>query len=583
MNRKIVASSPLALLLAACGAQISSSTALESAVSTSTFNVSDALGLGTSASSAEVRTSSDRAAGSSALAQAPSSFPGTGGPGGAFVYRVRAQPGGPTVFNTVFDTITDETGSLTANCVNGVIDVYDLVIDPGAVLQLRGPNPCMIRVLHDVQINGEIVLRGGKAPGVTTYSTSQAQAGGVGNAGGGRGGTGSPLSTQSDARGESGYGPFGAPNGGGGGGESSVSLALRRPGGGGGGSFAVDAPRRVSAGALNLACPEQFIIGLDAENGSNGQGGAMGAVQPGTPFGGIRGPRPFKNLNPTDPVLAALDDDVIPGAGGSIAPTAALFHIDDFWGVMRIGTHVVRGELLRPSAGAGGGAGGDVVASTSFPTNPFNPALDKCGAGGGGGGGSLIIFCLGTIRFGPNGRIDATGGAGAGGENTNGTDRVGGGSGGGSGGHVVLQAGGDIDFTACVPGSPLTNYRTGAGIFARGGQGGEGAQGIGGTNPPSLETAPQHDMLPPNSYPSASAPCAVLSSAQGGPNNVGTIVCAGGDGGPGVIQLHVNDLTRIKVPAGSTRLSELIQPNPIGSTPLNADVPVIWNRLVPLF
>jgi len=57
-----------------------------------------------------------------------------------------------------------------------------------------------------------------------------------------------------------------------------------------------------------------------------------------------------------------------------------------------------------------------------------------------------------------------------------------------------------------------------------------------------------------------------------------------------VIQLHVHDLARIKPPTksnpcggGPTRMSNTIQPNPIGSTPLDVDSPTSWNRLVPLF
>ena len=49
----------------------------------------------------------------------------------------------------------------------------------------------------------------------------------------------------------------------------------------------------------------------------------------------------------------------------------------------------------------------------------------------GGGGGSLTILCLGDVIIGPAGRIKANGGHGSGGENTAGTNRIGGGSGGG--------------------------------------------------------------------------------------------------------------------------------------------------------
>lgn len=510
-------------------------------------------------------------------------FGGTGGPGGAFVYRVRALAGGAsTLFNTSFQSIVNEDSSLSEPCVNGQIDVKDFIVDLGGVFEIRGPNPCVIRASGKVDINGRILLRGASSRGVVSYSAANlAESGATGNAGGGGGGTGSPLATQSDAKGENGFGAFEVINGGGGGGESSVSTALNRPGGGGGGSFAVDVPR-LNGTALKMECPEEIIIGLNAENGANGEG-TNGALHPGVqPAGGARGARPFINSNPIDPVLAALDDDN-PAAGLNPPPTQALFHIDDFWGSMIVGSTIIKGELAAPWAGAGGGAGGDVVVSSTFPTTPFNPTLDKKGAGGGGGAGALTILCLGTIKFGAGGRIDANGGSGGGGENTANFNRIGAGSGGGSGGHVILQAGGDIDFTACTAGVATNNYAystsplAGAGIFARGGEGGEGANGAGGANPPAIENQPNFDMLPPNSY--GGGPCAVTGNA------VGVIPGCGGDGGPGVIQLHVSDLSKIKAPASTSanKLSNLIRPNPIGSTPLNADTPASWRQLLPIF
>jgi len=502
-------------------------------------------------------------------------FGGTGGPGGAFIYRVRAQSSGTTVFLTTFQSILNEDASLSQPCVNGQIDVKDFIVDANAVFEIRGPNACVIRASGRVDINGRIFLRGANSRGVISYSSANLpENGATGNAGGGRGGTGSPLATQSDPKGENGFGAFSLVNGGGGGGESSVSTASGRSAGGGGGSFAVDQPRFLTATTQNLVCPEQSIIGLDAENGSDGQLAIPGALGGNPSRGGNKGPRPFTNNNPLDPLLAALDDDT--SASGN-APTSALFHIDDFWGSMLIGSTIVRGELAKPWAGAGGGAGGDVVASTTFPTTPFNPIVDKKGAGGGGGAGSLTILCLGTIKFGVQGRIDANGGTGGGGENTSGTNRIAGGSGGGSGGHVILQAGNEIDFLACVtPGVIGENYRTGPGIYARGGEGGEGANGIGGTNPPSNENSPSTDQLPPNHY-GAGAVCAFPGNA------VGTVVGCGGDGGPGVIQLHVSALNKIRIPPATAKLSQIIRPNPIGSTVLNTDNPLLWRQLLPIF
>lgn len=521
-------------------------------------------------------------------------FGGTGGPGGAFVWRVRAIANGTTIFNTSFQSITNEDQSLTAPCINGQVDVKDFLVDSGAILEVRGPNPMVVRASGRVVINGKVLIRGNNSRGVTSYSAANLPEGGAsGNAGGGRGGTGSLLTAQSDPKGENGYGFLNSLNGGGTGGDSSfgqLSAESLRPGGGGGGSLAIDVPRTTNAASttLNQACPEQSIIGLDAEDGSDGSPlPAQSAVVPGSrPRGGPKGPRPFLDLNPTDPTIAALDDDV-----GS--PFQALFHLNDFWGSMLVGSTIIRGELGTPWGGAGGGGGGDVITSTTFPATPYNPINDKKGAGGGGGGGSFTILCLGDIIFGSAGRIDATGGLGGGGENTSGINRIGGGSGGGSGGHVILQAGGNIDFSACLAGGFANNYTTGAGIFARGGEGGEGSGGVGGANPPAVENAPQFDMLPPNHYPNTTAPCGVTTVANMPPaNTTGTIICAGGDGGPGLIQLHVSDPAKIIRPTTlpttgnfgvGNRLSNILRPNPVGSTPLNSDTPSSWKRLLPIF
>jgi hypothetical protein len=98
-----------------------------------------------------------------------------------------------------------------------------------------------------------------------------------------------------------------------------------------------------------------------------------------------------------------------------------------------------------------------------------------------------------------SGRVTANGGNGATGENTNGNDRVGGGGGGGSGGHVILATSSLID----MGGSDILNP-----VVARGG---EGALGQGFT--------------------------------AGGIN-------AGGQGGPGVIQFHVDDPDTNLIPPG---------------------------------
>lgn len=526
-------------------------------------------------------------------------FGGTGGSGGAFVWRVRQVTNGTTVFNTSFQSITNEDSTISQPCVDGQVDVKDFIVDAGAVLEVRGPKPMVVRASGRVEINGKILLRGSNSRGVQSYSSANLpEAGGSGTAGGGRGGTGSLLTNQSDPKGENGLGAFGLLNGGGAGGDSAFGTAgaeNMRPGGGGGGSFAIDV-QRVSNAAVttrNTACAEQFIIGLDAEDGADGAAfpGAQSAVTPGSrPKGGVKGPRPFQDLNPTDAAILALD-----AADDTGSPFQPLFNLNDFWGSMLAGSTIIRGELGTPWAGAGGGGGGDIIQSATFPATPFNPVNDKKGAGGGGGGGSFTLLCLGDIKFGAAGRIEANGGLGGGGENTSGVNRVGGGSGGGSGGHIILQAGGVIDFSACVAGNYSNNFSSGAAILARGGEGGEGANGVGGANPPATENGPQFDQLPTNSYPNTSAPCGVGTVANMPPaNTVGTQLCTGGDGGPGVIQLHVSDPSKIIKPTtapttgnwGATNvnaLSRIIQPNPVGTTVLNRDTPASWKRLLPIF
>jgi hypothetical protein len=497
-------------------------------------------------------------------------FGGTGGPGGDFDWTIEPVSGnGSVILNTTFAIITNADQTATQTVINGEVDVRNLHVRPGAILEIKGPRPCVIRASGDVRIEGKILIKGSNNRGVVTFNTTNIpESGAAGNGGGGRGGTGNILTTQSTPAGEAGYGAFDAPNGGGGGGETgfnpSASIALRRGAGGGGGSLGPPV-------VLNLAtnvnqCPDQTIIGLDSEDGSPGDVSASGAISgPGQrPRGGLKGPRPF------------ADADAI----------------NDFWGIMRLGPTVVRGELGQPWAGAGGGGGGNCVQSSSFPNTQWNPAGDEKGAGGGGGGGSLTILALGDIIFGANGRIDAGGGTGGGGENTSGINRVGAGSGAGSGGHVILQTAKRIDFrltrTNQTPTSPPNNR---GGIWARGAQGGEGENGAGGTGPDSIETGPTADRLPQDHYTVAQgglvdpAPCAAAATGNTANYNIDGV---GGDGGPGIIQLHVQQLSDILVPTTSgENLYKAIIPRPVGSTLTatvnNVSTPALWNQLLPIF
>lgn len=510
-------------------------------------------------------------------------FGGNGGPGGNFDWRVTQLPGGgATILNTTFSVIQNDQQTATQSVVNGQVDVRDLIIDQGALLDIRGPNPCVIRASGNVRIFGKIVCRGVNNRGVVTFNTtSLTEPGAAGNGGGGRGGAGNLLTTQSSPVGEAGVGAFDAAGGGGGGGEtgynSSSAVDARRGAGGGGGSLGAAMILFTPPGSpmLNVnGCPDQRIIGLDAEDGYLGSPQASGAISgPGQrPRGGLKGPRPFLDTNPNN----------------------------DFLGLMRVGSSIIRGELGRAWAGAGGGGGGNSVMSASFPNPMWSPTGDEKGAGGGGGGGSLTILCLGEVVFGPNGRIDCGGGTGGGSENTSGINRVAGGSGGGSGGHVIVQVGRTIDFRQTRTNQTLERDR--GGIWTRGGQGGEGKNGLGGTGPNGVETAPAFDRLPSDHYevnqggPATPAPCAVsfTGNQAAGPTNGEGIPGVGGDGGPGIIQLHAPTLADILVPTtGGENLTNALKPNPIGSritfgptaadNTSNVNTPASWDPLLPSF
>ncbi|MCY2960319.1 MAG: hypothetical protein NTY35_09155 [Planctomycetota bacterium] len=512
-------------------------------------------------------------------------FGGTGGPGGNFDWRVTQLPGGgTTILNTAFSVIQNDAQTATQTIVSGQVDVRNLIIDQGGILDIRGPFPCVIRASGNVTINGKLLVRGVSNRGVSTFnSTNLPESGGAGNGGGGRGGTGNILTTQSSPIGETGVGAFDQANGGGAGGEtgynSSTDVNFRRGAGGGGGSLGAPMILFTPTTPFNVnGCPDQRFLGLDSEDGSLGSLQASGAISgPGQrPRGGTKGPRPFLDANPDN----------------------------DFFGLMRVGSAIVRGELGRAWAGAGGGGGGNCVQAASFPNPMWSAASDEKGSGGGGGGGSLTILCLGDVVFGANGRIDAGGGTGGGGENTSGVNRVGAGSGGGSGGHVIIQVGKTIDFRLTRTNQALERDK--GGIWTKGGQGGEGRDGNGGAGPNGVETGVTADRLPRDHYVTANggiatpAPCAVAATGNAalGPTagvSAGEgIAGCGGDGGPGIIQLHAPTLADILVPTfAGENLTACLKPNPIGSTirfgatalecTSNVNTPAQWNQLLPGF
>jgi hypothetical protein len=518
-------------------------------------------------------------------------FSGTGGPGGDFDWKIGNDlplsiSNHPEVtLDTSFSVITNLQQTAQETVINGRVDIRNLIVTASGSLIIQGPNSCTILVSGSVQIDGEITCEGNNNVSVHTLNTTnQPEPGATGKAGGGRGGTGSYLTTQSTPGGGPGFGAFDTVGGGGAGGESAFNPLFpnpdsddehRRPGGGGGGSFGPDflRPANIQAGYTNPnLCPDQSVIGYDGENGFPGWANAVGVLTGASPPpGGARGPRPFFDNDPTN----------------------------DFWGTMHTqGGQLIRGELLHPWAGAGGGAGGDAINSSSFPTNPFDPGGDEKGSGGGGGGGSLTILALGDITLGSRGRINASGGTGGGGENSlaGGITHIGGGSGGGSGGHIILQTATKIDLSAVTTsGSPP------GGIYALGNQGGAGREDWGGAHPGGFQTSPQFDLLPPNSYPNTSALCGVVAG-QGGytvsnvtgnpaPPPGGPPECTGGDGSPGIIQFHTPTLADIHIPTtGGENIYKVCRPPPVGSCPAvgappftRINAPLQWDQMLPIF
>ncbi len=486
--------------------------------------------------------------GSDGKLEASLDFGGTGGPNGNFDYYAPA--GQIVVINTSFDTIVGGPGgapTATQSIIGGVIDVRDFIIPSGTQLFFQGPNPVTLLATGTVRIDGQVFLRGGSSYGVSTLNTThQPEPGALGAAGGGGGGSGSYLTTTSTPRGGNGFGAFGLPSGGGQGGETSYSTSsnrdFRRGSGGGGGRLGPDVYYDHDS---NFSTPDrqcQTLIGMDGEPGFAGAALGTGAEsQTVRALGGNLGTGPFTDGRP----------------------------LNDFYGSMSVGSANLQGEIDQLWAGSGGGAGGDasMVTTGGFPRIPFVPTGDEKGSGGGGGGGGLSIFAIGPIEVGQLGRIVADGGHGGGGENTVFFDRVGGGSGGGSGGHIVLASAShievlNIDYNAGPEYRDTALGHMPRAISALGGQGGVGRNNSGGasqTGPTPWKcdaidlnrlnvdgififTSPgvvgAADDVPPLHGQSA---CFQYPAMPDWLDPLGPVVGAGGDGGPGIIQMHVPD------------------------------------------
>ena len=496
--------------------------------------------------------------------QAAFAFDGSGGPGGNFDLHI--PPNSDVVFNTTSTLFFGGPGGVpqfSQLAVNGRLDVHNLYIPPSSTLRIQGVNPAVIYATGTVTVEGRLSADGGSAAPVFTLNTPfQPESGGAGQAGGGDGGIGSYLTTQVTPRGGNGEGPGGIPNLGGQGGESGYSSITsgngvsRRAAGGGGGRVGPDHMYSQSAGGgVFVECFEQSIYGLDAESGFVGHDNAKSSQGDHIPYGGMVGPGPF---------------GLVPGTS------------NDFWGtkIENVGTPqetLVKGELNSPKGGSGGGAGGDATYTPVEGQYPpagemVNNHQDK-GAGGGGGAGSMTVLALGDIVVSGIGKISAIGGFGSGGENTAGVNRVGGGSGGGSGGHIVLQAAGRIDFSGVSNGIKA--------IDARGGEGGEGAGGAGGASANELIDITK-DAKHIGINNGIDNPWVVIDTACFGALTGSKVVrAAGGDGGPGLVQLHVGDLAAdIGYQTTVASLFNAVRPVPHGYSSITKQ----WkDHLLPIF
>ncbi len=512
--------------------------------------------------------------------EASFAFGGTGGPGGNFDYHVA--PNATITINTTTATIVGGPGgtpTASQTIIGGVVDVRDMYVPAGSRLIFVGPNPVTILASGTVTIEGEVSVRGGNNDGVGTLNTTfQPESGSAGNAGGGKGGTGSFLTSSSTPRGGTGSGPFNVAGGGGFGGETSYSANTnkdeRRGAGGGGGGFGPDIYYDHDDDPATIDRHCQTLIGMDGEPGFAGAEQGIGAVsQFVRAVGGGLGPGPF---------VDERDDNNFYGTQITSAGDLVVGELDHVW------------------AGGGGGGGGDAAyAPQGFPHTPFQTGGDEKGSGAGGGGGGLSILAIGAIIVEDGGRIVADGGFGGGGENVIFFDRVGGGGGGGAGGHIVLSSATAIDVRGIAPNSGPEYRDTNAGhqgrpLSALGGQGGAGHANHGGANETggTLWRCDAIDLarlnvdgifvdtgqgvqgtaadVPPLNGQSA---CFKLPGQADWLDPEGPTLGAGGDGSPGLIQMHVDDPDTNLMFAGGTTWADA------DVTMSSAPTPVGWNGL----
>lgn len=249
--------------------------------------------------------------------------------------------GQPTTFDLEFTTGTTfiDTSAAQLSSTTGTIQTFfggniflrSLNIGANATVRGQGPNPLRFFVTESVTIAGTLSVDGTGSPGVVSIQAAAVspQAGGPGQCGGGNGGVGNPVITQSSAKGAPGNGSFNVPNGGGDGGESALHCCAptpcleiedRHPAGGGGGSYTTPGERGNNGTPKN----NTFTVGTCGGTTANANQGTSAVDPSHEPFGGAPGPIPFSINNiPTDNFLGVSLFKKGTASGGTTATVTA--------------------------------------------------------------------------------------------------------------------------------------------------------------------------------------------------------------------------------------------------------------------
>lgn len=191
-----------------------------------------------------------------------------------------------------------------------------------------------------------------------------------------------------------------------------------------------------------------------AQLGGNGGGGRFAADQL------TQGGKPLLRLQATAgnegaPTATSALSGTAPPQGGQPgqSPFVDGDPNNDFFGTGFDAStgQLIPGELKAPRGGFGGGAGGDAILSGTYPLIPWSFSQEWQGGPGGAGGGLVAVFCR-QLAIGPEGGIEANGGYGGRGSfDPPSLLALGGCGGGGSGGMLLIQAG-SLDLSQAQPG-----------------------------------------------------------------------------------------------------------------------------------